>query len=127
MAEVECSGCGIVLDEKPDITLEQRNPCPSCGSTTRIHNVSITETVKAWDGLGLKAKHGGTGKPYAESINVPNVQRKTGKMMILKRIIDRENDIYHEIVTDPDTGNIVHECKEPLSKHIDHGTVKFKK
>jgi hypothetical protein len=47
--------------------------------------------------------------------------------MQLTRIIDREKDLYKEVVKDPDTGEIVHECEEPLSQHIGHGTAKCKK
>jgi len=44
--------------------------------------------------------------------------------MHLERLIDRENDWYAETVTDPETGEIVHECKEPLSEHQGHGAAK---
>jgi len=44
--------------------------------------------------------------------------------MKLSRVIDRDNDIYHEVVTDPETGEVVHECREPLSQHRQHGTAK---
>ena len=35
--------------------------------------------------------------------------------------IDRENDQYQEVVTDPSTGEAVHRCEEPLSQHTGHG------
>jgi hypothetical protein len=43
------------------------------------------------------------------------------------RIIDRDNDSYHEIVMDPISGKVVHECKEPLSQHRGHGSAKRKR
>ncbi len=41
--------------------------------------------------------------------------------------IDRRNDSYREIVKDKPTGKILHEREEPLSKHIGHGSAKYKK
>ena len=42
------------------------------------------------------------------------------------RIIDKPNDSYLEIVVDKETGKIIHECVEPWSKHVGHGTAKWK-
>ena len=39
-------------------------------------------------------------------------------------MIDREADTYDETVTDPESGEIVHECHEPLSEHRGHGSAK---
>lgn len=41
-----------------------------------------------------------------------------------ERLIDWGNDRYKEVVTDPETGIIVHHCEEPLSKHRGHGSAK---
>lgn len=38
----------------------------------------------------------------------------------LERTVDRVRDTYDEVVRDSD-GNIIHECHEPLSKHLGHG------
>jgi len=43
------------------------------------------------------------------------------------RVIDKNNDKYFEQVIDPETGETVHHCEEPLSEHFGHGTAKFKK
>ncbi len=40
------------------------------------------------------------------------------------RRIDRDNDRYDEVVIDPETGEIVYECHEPLSEHWGHGSAK---
>ena len=40
------------------------------------------------------------------------------------RTIDRDNDLYEEKVTELETDEIIHHCKEPLSTHKNHGTVK---
>lgn len=74
----------------------------------------------------MKIRNSGGGKPFVEVVSGDDLHRNSGKLMKLERTIDRENDLYHEIVTNPSTGEIVHECKEPLSEHKGHGTAKFK-
>ena len=32
--------------------------------------------------------------------------------------LDRERDTYREVVTDPETGELIHHCEEPLSEHL---------
>lgn len=44
--------------------------------------------------------------------------------MKLERIIDRENDWYEEVVTDPETGEVIHRCAERLSEHTGRGSAK---
>ncbi len=46
--------------------------------------------------------------------------------MVKKRIIDRENNWYEEVVVDEETGEVVHENSEPLSDHKGHGSAKCK-
>jgi hypothetical protein len=40
---------------------------------------------------------------------------------------NRRDDRYTEVVKDPDTGEIIHECDEPLRAHRGHGSAKKKK
>jgi hypothetical protein len=47
--------------------------------------------------------------------------------MKLRRIIDRRNNRYQELVVDPQTGETVREVDEPLSEHRGHGSAKPKK
>ena len=54
-----------------------------------------------------------------------DLHRKTGKWYII--YIDREHNQYKKIVKDKTTGMIIHECKEPLSKHKGHGSAKRKR
>ncbi len=52
--------------------------------------------------------------------------RKSGSWMKLYRLIDRVKDWYHERVTDPAIGKVVHECREALTKHRGHGSARAK-
>jgi hypothetical protein len=102
-------------------------PCSVCGSTRRIHNISITETLVIRDEYRQKAKHPGQKKPYIEDISGSDYSRDRGKHVHLQRIIDRDNDYYFEKITDYETGEVIHHCEEPLSQHQGHGDAKRNK
>ncbi len=123
---IECADCGALIDDGSDAP-DMRMPCSVCGSTKRIHNVSIMESLVVRDGIGLKAKRLGQKKPYVEDLSMPDYSRSRVKHVHRQRVIDRDNDRYFEKITDYDTGEIIHHCEEPLSQHINHGSAKSKK
>ena len=121
MAIVKCGDCGTVFEEPPDTPAENRTLCPSCGSSSRL---SLEGSISAHGKLGMKARHGSGGRPFLEAVSSDDLHRKTGLWMRLERIIDRVKDSYKEKVIDPRSGQIVHECEEPLSQHRGHGSAK---
>ena len=120
----KCGQCGNVLPEDPSIPVEARIPCPKCGSTTRGFAVAVSSTVELHSKLRLKARHAAGGRPYLEQTVGSDLHRKTGIWMRLERVLDRASNRYRERVTNPKTGEIVHECDEPLSDHQGHGSAK---
>jgi hypothetical protein len=60
-----CAGCGAELDERSDVPVEERAPCPVCGSKARSWTATATGTIaitggiaeatltRAWDGNSL--------------------------------------------------------------------------
>jgi len=122
----ECVDCGTPVDPSGD-TPEDRAACGKCGSTKRIHDVSITETLVARDGLGVQVKRAGEKRPYVEDLAVPEYSRSRDKIVHRQRVIDRDNDRYFEKITDYDSGEVIHHCEEPLSQHQGHGSAKRKK
>jgi hypothetical protein len=40
------------------------------------------------------------------------------------RVIDKKNTRYRETITDPQTGEVVFLCDEPLDEHQGHGSAK---
>lgn len=123
---IECADCGAEVDGRGD-TPECRIPCSKCGSTKRNHHISITETMTIRDGIGVKAKRPGEKKPYIEDLSVPDHSRSLNKVVHRARVIDRDNDRYFEKITDYESGEIIHQCEEPLSQHQGHGNAKHKK
>lgn len=119
----QCADCGAGINDDADAP-EMRKPCSACGSTRRIHNVSIMETAVARDGISLKAKRPGQKKPYVEEMSTPDYSRSRGKHVHRQRVIDRDNDHYLEKITDYETGEVIHHFEEPLSQHQGHGDAK---
>jgi hypothetical protein len=120
----KCNTCGALLEELPGTPIEKRRPCSSCGALSRTFEVQIEETLTLHSKLGMKGRHGTTGKPFRETVTGDDLHRKTGKWMHLERNIDRDNNLYKEVIKDPRTGEVVHKYEEPLIKHQGHGSAK---
>lgn len=65
-------------------------------------------------------------KPTYEMLSIKDWSRRFRKWMDKLRIIDRENDLYLEKITDPDTKKIIHHTNEKLTEHTNHGSAKKK-
>jgi hypothetical protein len=87
--------------------------------------VNITDALHFHDSLGMKSKNA-AGKTLTESVAGDDLHRKSGKWMHKERVIDHANDLYREVVTDPDSGEIIHQQEELLSHHRGHGSDKRK-
>ena len=124
---VLCGKCKMALKEHSHMKPDQRLPCTCCGSTARIFQITIRDGIVMKSKLGMKARHLGGKKPFIEEVAGDDFHRETAKWMNLSRVYDREHDLYEEIITDPITGEVVHECIEPLSEHTGHGSAKHKK
>ncbi len=95
------------------------------------YKVDLLETVHMHAKVGGKVKEQGNlpskHRYVIEFETGDDLHKNSGKWMDKVRLIDRRNDDYHEVITDPETGEKVHECHEPLSKHHGHGSAKSKK
>ena len=120
MDKIVCSNCNKELLSDSVVM------CPTCGSNKKTFKVEITENITIRVGLITKGKRQGKGKPFLETIDMPDHSVKLNKPVHKLRVIDREKNHYHEIVSDYETGEIIHECKQALSEHIGHGTAKKK-
>lgn len=121
-----CQTCRELLDESPSLLPEQRVSCPNCGSLARHFEVTVSETLTVRDAIGLKARHAGVSKPFLESKSGWSFYRKTKQWFSREMVVDRENDKYKELVTNPETGEVIHHCEEPLSQHRGHGSARNK-
>jgi len=125
---IVCGNCGATLkDAHPSDELTQRKPCASCGSISRNIHVFIADSVTVRDGLGIKAKRPGEKRPHIETKSIPDHSISLDKLVHKEQIFDRENDRYFERITDYESGEVIHECEEPLSQHLGHGSDKKNK
>jgi hypothetical protein len=98
---------------------------PQSGPEVRHVNVSEGDGVVIKESIRLRDREG-PGKRFIEQRSGDDLQRSTGKWLKLLRIIDHKNDHYLEELKDPETGEILRRCDEPLSEHRDHGAAKKK-
>jgi len=124
MPGTSCATCALEL---PDDLPGQKPPCPKCGSTKRSHSADVSEGIGLHNGLRLKALK--PELPSAKKLRFDTYvgvekSHKHGRLVRVERTIDKDNDRYIERVVDLQTGELLHECDEPLSQHINHGTAK---
>jgi DNA-directed RNA polymerase subunit RPC12/RpoP len=55
-AVVRCGECGRKLDEPSSLPVEQRDPCPSCGSKSRQFEVHLTAVVRVAATIGREVR-----------------------------------------------------------------------
>jgi hypothetical protein len=92
----------------------------------RNFSVSIEETLILREKIGLKHKRPGHKKPIYESVSGDDLHRDSGQWNKLTREIDRENNRYKEIITNPKSGEIIRQVDEPLCEHTGRGSAKPK-
>ena len=124
-SSVSCRECGAPIDQALDRLAGARLPC-ECGATARADGAQTIEHAVANDyrKRQIKRRRDGKRRPYREEIDGDDLQRSTGRWMSLTQTVDRANNWYSKKVMDPRTGEVVHECEEPLSGHRGHGSAK---
>ncbi len=123
-----CAKCDSPLNMN-DHSETERTPCPNCGSETRAEIVSVSEEMTFHDSLLGKLKRPSLrsdDKLRWVSFNGVDYSIRLGKLVRKVRLIDRDADSYIERITDMESGEIIHECVEPLSEHYGHGSAKNK-
>jgi len=124
---VFCALCGVELDDNTSVLSGRRKPCPMCGSKRRKFGIVRRGTMSFKKKLRTKGRHSKGGRPFIEQVSDDNLRRKSGEWMKLSRVMDRDNDIYHEVIIDPRTDQIICKCEEPISKHRGYGSAKHKR
>jgi hypothetical protein len=119
-----CGGCGHVLDESPSTPIEERDPCPECGSLGRKRLVEGSDTITLHESVALKVRHEGQHNPFREGKYGDSLHRDSGRWNRRDMTVDREDDGYTERVVDGETGETFHELAAPLSEHRGHGSAK---
>jgi hypothetical protein len=119
--KVYCKSCAYLVCEISNADEDKAKECPKCGSLRRFHltwNPPQLTGLKSLSWQGSKSNYGHkgiVGPSYSKSLN-----RYVFRAVSIEKSIDR----YSEIIVDPETGQVLHHCDEPLSKHQGHGSAK---
>lgn len=114
-----CNNCFSFLINETG-SEKDRQPCPCCNSITRNIPAIVKEKTESNDNLEVKYKKDENGKPVLEIQSGKKIYNIYGILINELRIIDREKDLYQEIVFD-ENDNIIKNSKEKLSDHKGHG------
>ena len=92
-----------------------QEPCPSCG----FKMVFSSDEGQGRESLELRQKQKGFKKFMKEIISgwFPSRNPKLKNGVQKERIIDKQQNEYHETVKDERTEKVIREVHEPLSKH----------
>ena len=120
-SEVRCSECGELLEVVGEA---DREPCRRCGSLKRTYSEHLESKIQLRSKLRWKHKRPGFRRALAEGVSGSERSVRSGRWVTKKRLIDRENDWYEELVVDEESGDTVHESRERLSDHRGHGSAK---
>lgn len=121
---VLCGECRARLDEGPSDPVDSRTPCPHCGALSRQVNTALGGAVAPHSRLSMKGKRAGLKRPFIEQTVGDDLHRASQRWMQLHRVVDRLRNWYSERVTDPESGEVIHSCEEPLADHRGHGSDK---
>jgi hypothetical protein len=122
---IYCLDCGYQFTE--DAGTDNKKPCPVCTCTKKEIHESIHLNTKAFMSLRGQAKDNALPKKKKlrwDSLSGYEYSHKHNKLVKKVRVIDKDQNIYKEIIIDPDTDEILHQCEEPLDKHVGHGSAK---
>lgn len=127
MSHLICEKCGNDMGEFRGEVMKIEN-CPKCGSDKLTRMLILCDKIEIHENVkGKSNKMPGKKKPYSEMQAGEEWSASRQKFVDKTRQIDRENNHYYEKVTDRQTGEVLHECSEPLDQHFGHGSDKKKK
>lgn len=123
--EAVCLDCGSLVKEDNGFLMEQRTACKHCGSKERKYPQLAKSYNSGLSGV-LKAKTNDhhNGRPSTNETAGASFFKREDRWVWRNVEIDRKRDNYEEIVLDPESGEIIHYCKEPLSEHRSHVSAK---
>jgi hypothetical protein len=86
----------------------------------------VADTVEFHDEVRLAVRDGNrtTGRAVVDVRSGDSWSRRLQRWMRLERRVDRAANRYTERLTDPRSGEVVHERDEPLSDHQGHGSAR---
>ncbi|GAA0913339.1 hypothetical protein GCM10009552_29170 [Rothia nasimurium] len=122
----ECTDCGHEFTPEIPINFS----CPKCGGRRLKGRDHIKISLTPIEVIGYRMRDGTRrGKKNRDSVKYTkrlSFFRETKEWHYVERTLDRKLDLYHEFITCRETGRVVRDICEPLSKHQGHGSAKVK-
>jgi hypothetical protein len=113
--EVCCGECERPLAEPSGLPVEQRQPCPACGSLKRLNKVGIHSNLSFRESVRLRTKRAGKGGWMQDTWTGDDYTRMLEGWGKRERTVDRENGRYREVIELHDGTRIVSVAR--LSDH----------
>ena len=125
MADKLCQMCGQALPAPQRQPGSDRFGCAVCGG--ELGAIAVEVTIKPQGDRMLRVVER-VGSPerrptYEAKLGV-ELHRDSGCEQLVERHVHHATDRYDEVIADLETGEVLHECHEPLSKHWEHGDAK---
>ena len=118
--KIECSACKKELDVV-EVVIENNLTTYKLACGHNFFVKDLQETIGIIEQLKGKLRHGEPGefKPHLEFSNkiVQSGDPRLPRGVRITMRIDRENNQYHQVVTDLNTGKVIHQHHEPLTEH----------
>jgi hypothetical protein len=124
MGAESCNRCGAALEIVKHRAEDGSPLCIPCAEKERVVHVTDTDCAEGHEDAFLKARKPGSKKPYLEIKAGESLEHSTGLWRDRVQRVDREQDQYHKVIKDQTTGEVLHECIEPLSKHQGRGSAR---
>ena len=119
---VKCNQCDSHFDVI--VGFEKSMLCPVCDANDWDYNVTEEEKKQLRHKVKLKERNKKGEKPFRETTSGDELYKKTNKWQQIERIVNRQDDVYYEKITDIETGEVIKEVYEKLSEHKSHGADK---
>ena len=85
---------------------------------TLVEEVQVHECLR---GRVKDPRYSSRKNPRVTFIEGASYWRDEKKWMHRELRVDKVQDRYREVISDPETGEVIHQCEELLSKHRGHG------
>ncbi len=115
--EICCGECQQTLNEPGTLPVEERQPCPNCGSITRTNKITFVETLTVHESVRLRSKLPGKGRwmrDYRSGDDYSRYLEGWGERVL---DMDRAQNTYREMIKLHDGTYL--ESKARLTDHHD--------
>ena len=96
--EVRCGTCGREIDQPSFTPVDERIPCPDCGSPTRWITAWLTDSVATHDSVSTRLRRSGSPGWAVKTVGGDSYTHDLEAWGRLGRTVDRENDVYREVI-----------------------------